>query len=127
MSAVGAAPNASSLTPLTAIDSSPNPAASPIQDKQTHSSDAVANPLSSQDAASHAQAVMEDHKSADTRTHARDPKRSVKGAICTYDPNLDRKLSSNDKKKAKAIYKEFGLVRIHHLLGSVILLLKMSG
>lgn len=127
MSALGPAPNTSSLTPLTAIDSSPNPTASPIQDKQTLKSDVVANPPSSQDGALHAQVVMEGHESADTRTHARDPKRSVKGAICTYDPNLDRKLSSNDKKKAKPTYKEFGLVRIHNLLGSVILLLRMSG
>jgi histone-lysine N-methyltransferase SETD1 len=45
------------------------------------------------------------------RRPARDPTRSVKGVKCTYDPFADRKLSTNDKKKAKPILKEFGLVR----------------
>ena len=127
MSNLGSAPNVSSLTPLTTIDSSPNPAASPNQDKQINASGSVATQPSSQNGAPHAQAAMPDPEPADPRIYARDPMRGIKGTICTYDPNLDRKLGSNDKKKAKPIYKEFGLVRIYNLLGSVILFLRVSG
>jgi histone-lysine N-methyltransferase SETD1 len=130
MSTFGSAPNVSSLTPLTTIDSSPNPAASPNPDKQINASGYMANRPSSQDDAPdtlRAPAAMAGHEPSDTRIHARDPARGIKGAICTYDPILDRKMGSNDKKKAKPIYKEFGLVRIHNLLGSVILLLRVTG
>ncbi len=44
------------------------------------------------------------------RVPARDPSRAVKGISCTYDPLLDKKLSSSDKRKARPTYKEFGLV-----------------
>lgn len=117
MSTFGSAPNVSSLTPLTTIDSSPNPAASPNRDKQNNASDSVANQRSIQNDVPHAQAAQADSAPSDPRIHARDPTRGIRGTICTYDPNLDRKLSSNEKKKAKPIYKEFGLVRIHNLLG----------
>ena len=40
-----------------------------------------------------------------------DPSRSVLCTICTYDPLLDKKISSSEKKKAKPIYKDYGLVR----------------
>ena len=45
------------------------------------------------------------------RVPARDPYRSVKCVKLTYDPLVDASLSSSEKKKAKPIYKEFGLVR----------------
>jgi histone-lysine N-methyltransferase SETD1 len=44
------------------------------------------------------------------RVPARDPSRSVKCVKRTYDPLVDASLSSSEKKKAKPIYKEFGLV-----------------
>ncbi len=44
------------------------------------------------------------------RMPARDPSRSIKCIRLTYEPLLDKSLSSSDKKKAKPIYKEFGLV-----------------
>ncbi len=50
------------------------------------------------------------------RVPARDPNRLVMGIICTYDPMLDKTLSSTDKRKAKPIYKEFGPVRIPTIL-----------
>lgn len=43
------------------------------------------------------------------RVHAREPGKKVKGNICLYDPLLDKKLSSSERKKVKPIYKEFGL------------------
>ena len=45
------------------------------------------------------------------RVPIRDPSRPVVCTICTYDPLLDKKISSSEKKKAKPIYKDFGLVR----------------
>jgi histone-lysine N-methyltransferase SETD1 len=121
MSTFTASRNVSSLTPLTTIDSSPNPAASPNQYKSINGTDSVANQSAGQNDATHAETALADHESAEPRVHAREPIRGIKGTICTYDPNLDRKLGSNEKKKAKPTYKEFGLVRIHNLLGSVIL------
>ncbi len=44
------------------------------------------------------------------RVPARDPSRSIKCIKLTYEPGLDKSLSSSDRKKAKPIYKEFGLV-----------------
>lgn len=44
------------------------------------------------------------------RVPARDPSRSIQCIKCTYDPLLDKSLSSSEKRKAKPIYKEFGLV-----------------
>jgi histone-lysine N-methyltransferase SETD1 len=44
------------------------------------------------------------------RVPARDPSRSITCIRCTYDPLLDTSLSSSEKRKAKATYKEFGLV-----------------
>ena len=44
------------------------------------------------------------------RVPARDPSRSIKCIKLTYEPVLDKSLSSSDRKKAKPIYKEFGLV-----------------
>ncbi|KAK4239122.1 histone-lysine N-methyltransferase, H3 lysine-4 specific [Achaetomium macrosporum] len=43
------------------------------------------------------------------RVPARDPSRSITCVKCTYDPLLDTSLSSSEKRKAKPIYKEFGL------------------
>ncbi|KAA8634473.1 hypothetical protein SMACR_07534 [Sordaria macrospora] len=43
------------------------------------------------------------------RVPLRNPSRSVLCTICTYDPLLDKKLSSSEKKKAKPIYKDYGL------------------
>ncbi|KAK0727883.1 SET1-like protein [Lasiosphaeria miniovina] len=38
-----------------------------------------------------------------------DPSRSIRSIVCTYDPLLDHSISSSDKRKAKPVYKEFGL------------------
>jgi len=126
MSTFGGSRNVSSLTPLTNTDSSPSHIASPGQQKTTaqaiSANGFAANNFLPQNDVSQAQPTPADEKLAEQRVHARDPARGVKGSKCTYDPLVDRKLSSNDRKKAKPIYKDFGLVRTHNLLGSVILL-----
>jgi histone-lysine N-methyltransferase SETD1 len=103
------------LTPLTTADSSPPPVlASPH-----HSNTATAISLSRSlpvDSSFPEKEVPETQshpsvqESPAPRIHARDPNRGVKGEKCTYDPQLDHKLSSSDRKKAKPIYKVFGLV-----------------
>jgi [histone H3]-lysine4 N-trimethyltransferase SETD1 len=105
----------SNLTPLTTDDSSPPPLlASPHRSNTT-----TAIPLSrsfpadssfpeKEVAEAQIQSSLQD--SPAPRIHARDPNRGVKGEKCTYDPQLDHKLSSSDRKKAKPIYKVFGLV-----------------
>ena len=45
------------------------------------------------------------------RVPARDPNHSTKCVQCVYDPLQDHKIPSAERKKAKPIYKEFGLVR----------------
>ena len=44
------------------------------------------------------------------RVPALDPSRSINCIKCTYDPLLDASLSSSGKRKARPVYKEFGLV-----------------
>jgi histone-lysine N-methyltransferase SETD1 len=126
MSTFGASRNVSSLTPLTNADSSPSRTTSPNQYKSgtpaTNSTWLPTEKAVSQDDVLQAQPALADQPPSDPRVYARDPNKGVKGSICTYDPLLDRKLSSNEKKKAKPIYKDFGLVRIIQSLGSVILL-----
>jgi histone-lysine N-methyltransferase SETD1 len=114
----GGSRNMSSLTPLTNIESSPNRMPSP---QQQHKNDVPASDLSqiNEQAVTandvlHTQSAPADQSTPASRVFARDPNKSVKGEVCTYDPN--------DKKKAKPIYKEFGLVRIIQSVGSVILL-----
>lgn len=101
----------SNLTPLTTADSSPPPLlASPH-----HSNTATAISLSrsvpfpeKEVAESQSHTSVQD--SPAPRIYARDPNKGVKGEKCTYDPQLDHKLSSSDRKKTKPIYKVFGLV-----------------
>ena len=120
MSTFGGPQNVSILTPLTNADSSPNPITSPNQYK----SDTQATVLSgfTTDAAvvqndiGHAHNAIADPSHTTPHIYTRDPNKGVKGDKCTYDPLLDHKLSDREKKKAKPIYKEFGLVRTHNLL-----------
>jgi histone-lysine N-methyltransferase SETD1 len=111
----GGVGNVSSLTPLTNIDSSPSAVPSPTQYKTVAlgtSSVILGNEkYISQDNILQAHYTMAVEAAPEPRIYARDPNRSVKGTICTYDPLLDR-ISSSDKKKSKPTYKEFGLVRI---------------
>jgi [histone H3]-lysine4 N-trimethyltransferase SETD1 len=124
ISAPGASRNMSSMTPLTNVDSSPSRTTSPSQYKAaalgTNSTWFSAEKAVAQDDVFEAQSTLADQPPQEPRVYARDPNKGVKGMICTYDPLLDRKLSSNEKKKAKPTYKEFGLVCITP--GSVILL-----
>lgn len=43
------------------------------------------------------------------RLRVQPPPGQAKGMICTYDPELDKTLSSKERKKLKPIYREFGL------------------
>lgn len=116
--------NVSSLTPLTNLDSSPRYTSSPNRSKAVASASRLAEDSSSYNA-EQARSATIDMINETPRIFARDPNKGMKGKKCIYDPLLDRKLSSNDKKKAKPIYKEFGLVRTHtHSAGGVIFCLK---
>lgn len=102
------------LTPSTNTESSsPNGLMSPSSKKVnsvSHSSREIntkENPLKSK--ASRNQRIEAEQNITQTRVYARDPTRNIKGFMCTYDPLRDKKLSSSERKKAKPIYKEFGL------------------
>ena len=121
MSSLDSIRNVSSMTPLTTADSSPpNRITSPNRYKLDAQAPSVigfaVNKSLPQNDVAQAQSNIADQKPQEPRVYARDPSRSVKGTKCTYDPLLDRKLSSNEKKKAKPIYKEFGLVRTHNII-----------
>jgi histone-lysine N-methyltransferase SETD1 len=120
MATLAGSRNMNSLTPLTNIDSSPNRVPSPQQLKLGALSEinykSVANDVLPTEPA------VADIPPADPRVYARGPIDSVKGNICTYDPELDANLSKDKKRKAKPIYKEFGLVCTLQSAGSVILL-----
>lgn len=123
--------NISSLTPLTNTDSSPNRITSSPQHKTgaqaINASGFAANNYLLHNDVSRAQTAIADQIPAEPRILVRDPARSIKGNKCIYDPLLDRKLHSNEKKKAKTIYKDFGLVCEHNLRGSIILFVRVSG
>jgi histone-lysine N-methyltransferase SETD1 len=120
--------NPSNLTPLTTADSSPPGQQPSPRYPNTNASamtlrDQVTDITSSAQAVADTSSVDNDQNFASTRLVLRDPNKGVKGEKCTYDPQLDHKLSSSDKKKAKPIYKAFGLVCTHSA-GSVILLVR---
>jgi histone-lysine N-methyltransferase SETD1 len=123
MSTLGGPRNVSSLTPLTNIESSPNPASSP-QHKAGFTA-TLSNELNNviavgTNSALFADSSAEAHTHTEPRVYARDPNKGVKGIKCTYDPALD-KTATKKAKLGKPIYKEFGLVRIIQSVGSVIL------
>jgi [histone H3]-lysine4 N-trimethyltransferase SETD1 len=108
-----------SLTPLTNTESSPLRIPSPNQTKPGAPSQ-ISNVYSNEQPQVHNDALHAHQILSDPRVHARDQIRGIKGSICIYDPLLDRKIGSNEKKKAKPIYREFGLVCILDPVGSVI-------
>lgn len=101
------------LTPLTTIESpsySVTPHSTRPAPSAAHGPGKVDAPLSNPPHRLNG-AAASDSQSVFDRAPARDPACSVKGVKCTYDPLLDRSLSSSEKKKAKPTYEEFGLVR----------------
>lgn len=120
MSTFGGPRNLSNLTPLTNTDSSPNRITSPHQYKSdtqaTVSSGFATDQAAAQNVTAYAHNAIAEQTPTSPRIYARDPNNGVKGDKCTYDPLLDHKLSDREKKKAKPIYKEFGMVRTHNLL-----------
>lgn len=115
------------MTPMTNLDSSPSRVTSPNQYKSaaavSSSTGLPSEKRSSQyDVPQPHNTAKADQPPSDPRVYARDPSRGIKGNICTYDPNLDRKISSNERKKAKPIYKDIGLVRIIQSAVGVVIL-----
>lgn len=128
-STFGGSNNASSLTPLTTADSSPpgqepSPRYPNTNTLNMISRDQSVDKLSSSRAVTSTPPQSTEQIPLPARIHLRDPNKGVKGNKCTYDPQLDPKLSSSDKKKTKPIYKVFGLVCTHSA-GSVILFVKI--
>lgn len=130
-------PHSTSLTPLTTIDSPSYKEPALITKAQSltprhadHVNGSVSNASMTSNGSSTPLPVL---PGVAERPAARDPARSVRGVKCIYDPLLDRSTSSSDKKKSKAQYKEFGVVRIIHTIsdtawrGGVILSTKAFG
>lgn len=116
----GGAGNINNLTPLTNIDSSPVGRSSSPQRPQDIATKALSN---NQDAEKPIAVWRIPPPSPPAippvpRLHARDPSKGVKGERCTFDPLLDHKLSSSERKKATATYKDFGLVCTHNWAGA---------
>lgn len=94
------------LTPITTSDSPPrgklmSPSSDPVGYAASRNGlvDATMTPL---------------HTPPAHRKMARDQDLRVKGAKCTYDPELDKTLASKDKRKSKATYEEFGTKPEHN-------------
>ncbi|KZF24656.1 histone H3-K4 methyltransferase Set1 [Xylona heveae TC161] len=112
ISNAGAISNLHNLTPLTNTESSPpGKAPSSPQFKSTYGhtptdgSPGFVEPLPDSDAMV-ANAMTPAHTPLESRLSARPA--GVKGSIATYDPELDPKLNSKQKRKLKAVYREFG-------------------
>ncbi|KAI1004068.1 Histone-lysine N-methyltransferase, H3 lysine-4 specific [Podosphaera aphanis] len=103
------------MTPLTNLESSPpSGKASPNNHKlapalSNGSIESTLNANISKNEVLHSRNPVATQVYEKSRIYARDPARSIKGNICTYDPLLDKKLSSSERKKIKPTYKEFGL------------------
>lgn len=114
-SIAGTISNALALTPLTNTESSPAERThSPPLSKSACLGKTLdrppAAPLSSpkvpNDAPSEKSPIM---SPPDLQLQARPTGKQLKGLWCTYDPELDKTLSSKEKKKLKPVYKELGL------------------
>ena len=99
------------LTPLTNSDSSPRgKLMSPALDVNHHS--AAANGLVNSTLPPETMTPL--HTPPTHRRPARDPDLTSKGSKCTYDPELDKNLSSKDKRKVKAQFEDFGTLAAHN-------------
>ncbi|EXJ65022.1 histone-lysine N-methyltransferase SETD1 [Cladophialophora yegresii CBS 114405] len=97
--------NLSTLTPLTSSDSPPNgKLISPPGDSGSHTAMDSSKPAS----CLHQGSMTPLHTPPTHRRTARDSNADVKGTKCTYDPELDKTLSSKDKRKLKPQFLEFG-------------------
>ncbi|EXJ81400.1 hypothetical protein A1O3_07691 [Capronia epimyces CBS 606.96] len=96
----------STLTPLTNSDSPPNgKLMSPAADSTSHAvmdSNSITSNL-------HHGSMTPLPTPPAHRRFARDASSPVKGAKCTYDPELDKTLNSKDKRKLKAQFEDFGV------------------
>lgn len=110
------------LTPLTNTDSSPpDRGGSPRSLKRAETArglDTCADLDSTVKISTKAKSdVPPTTTSTNVRPQARPCGRQVNGEICTYDPELDKQLSSKEKRRLKPKYKEFGSeVRGYRLL-----------
>ncbi|OAL31642.1 hypothetical protein AYO20_08185 [Fonsecaea nubica] len=97
--------NFTTLTPLTNSDSPPNgKLMSPTADSGSQPMVGHGNNVSTL----HQGSMTPLHTPPTHRRCARDANAEVKGTKCTYDPELDKNLSSKDKRKLKAQFEEFG-------------------
>ncbi|KAH6648890.1 hypothetical protein BKA67DRAFT_522728 [Truncatella angustata] len=98
----------SSLTPLTNSGSPSNPSTSTLKPQHTSRPQDARIPNDSIRAAATERTSTSRRTGANVRTPARDPKRPTQGMKRTYDPLLDKKISSTERKTAKPTYKPFG-------------------
>lgn len=103
------------ISPLTAVDS---PANSYIRDQKQFQQAAPAPTFNARSESSSTSngfvgPALEATSSAIERIPARDPGHSIKVTKKTYDPLLDKKASASERKRAKPVYEEHGLVRVH--------------
>lgn len=111
--------NATALTPLTNTDSSPpGKGMSPPYNRVNHHMDMVPS-LSSRSpmqpsAAPATEALTPINTPPLAGSQTRSSSREVKGYKATYDPDLDKKLSSKEKKTRKVEYKAFGEAVSNH-------------
>lgn len=106
---------ASNLTPLTTVDS-PSHVGHTTQAKSNMSISQSTDQLDNPEPATLPNGSLPASFSHVGRIPARSASRSRKGVKCTYDPNTDRALK--DKKSAKPVLEEFGLVRLIHNIHS---------
>ncbi|PQE31982.1 hypothetical protein CJF32_00001607 [Rutstroemia sp. NJR-2017a WRK4] len=112
--ASGSSRNINDSTPLTNIDSSPHPVASPNNTKTDISAAATTSFAGENATSSHdfvqSKAAPAEQVSSEPRVLARDPTRSVQGKKLVYDPLLDITIkSSRERRDRSPLYKEFGL------------------
>ncbi|KAL2439041.1 Histone-lysine N-methyltransferase, H3 lysine-4 specific [Exophiala dermatitidis] len=95
----------STLTPLTNSDSSPN---AKLISPTTDSTSTVLIDNNNAASALHQGSMTPLPTPPAHRRFARDSNSHIKGTKCTYDPELDKSLSSKDKRKSKAQFEDFG-------------------
>lgn len=102
-----------SLTPLTNADSSPKSNAFDFPQNQRIREKAIADSKLAQSPSNHevtktSTSLKQQHVKPLSRTQARPDRGEVKGLKAIYDPDLDKKLTSKERKSRQVQYEEFG-------------------
>lgn len=105
--------HSTSLTPLTTADSSPpantldSPQQRRIRERGNYEHESGRSPAHSEVQTTHP-FLQQSYAEPPTQAHARPGRGEIKGIKVLYDPDLDKKLTSKERKSRRVQYRDFG-------------------